>query len=258
MAKVLIQEVRPHVRLYRDPKNGIAWVEDGTSGLGYSAHSNISSTGSVRGMKNLGHWRKTARTVRSHGWIYNIDSCIVTSELDEIAREACRCGGNHDCGAAVENIRRPSGNAPHRAPPADPRKLNVFEQAQLKIARDTLRMPDAIAGVMGGMTKAQAKRLIEDMSIRRHGDAHPLAYAQEPQIRDVLRGGDPFPMLRNFYAATRKKRQQWLHALDALSFAELDKLSAIAADYGTAAGVEMKNAIVDILNMRRSQGRARR
>ena len=102
MAKELIREVRPHVRLYRDPKTGIAWVEDGTSGMGHTAHPNISATGSVRGMKNLGHWPKSARTVRSHGWIYNIDSCVVTNELDRIARDACRCGGDHDCGPKTQ------------------------------------------------------------------------------------------------------------------------------------------------------------
>lgn len=40
------------------------------------------------------------------------------------------------------------------------RELSVPEKHQLKIARDTLRMPDAMAGVMGGPTKAQAREII--------------------------------------------------------------------------------------------------
>lgn len=93
--KELIEVVRPHVKAYRDPKTGIAWVEDGTTGTGYSCHPNIDASGSVRGMKQRGHWYKSDRTVRSHGFIYNIDRCVITSDLDEIANAYCRCGGVH-------------------------------------------------------------------------------------------------------------------------------------------------------------------
>lgn len=94
--KVLLREIAPHVKLYRDAKTGIAWIEDGTCGLGYSCHSNIDSSGSVRGMKDRGYWEQKDRTIRSHGWIYNIDSLIVTSEYDEIARQHCQCGADHN------------------------------------------------------------------------------------------------------------------------------------------------------------------
>jgi hypothetical protein len=93
--KRLIQQVDEYTRLYRDDRNGIAWVEDGHTGMGHSAHPNISVTGSVRGMRALGYWPKNERVVRSHGWQYNIDRCIVTDELDELARQHCRCGGRH-------------------------------------------------------------------------------------------------------------------------------------------------------------------
>lgn len=93
--KELIEVVRPHVKLYRDPQSGIAWVEDGTTGSGHSCHPNISSSGSVRGMKDRGYWRKSDRTVRSHGFIYNIDECSVRGELDQLANDYCRCGGVH-------------------------------------------------------------------------------------------------------------------------------------------------------------------
>ena len=93
--KILLGVVRPHVRLYRDTRTGIAWVANGETGLGHSAHPNIHSTGSIRGMKHLGYWRKDARCVSSHGFIYNVDSLVVSDELDDIARQHCRCVGQH-------------------------------------------------------------------------------------------------------------------------------------------------------------------
>lgn len=96
MSKILLEVIRPHVKLYRNPRTGIAWVEDGTSGTGHSCHSNIDSSGSVSGMKSRGYWGKNDRTVRSNGWIYNIDRLSVSGELDEIARQHCRCGGVHE------------------------------------------------------------------------------------------------------------------------------------------------------------------
>ena len=45
--KQFIREIEESVNLYRDDKNGIAWIEDGRTGLGISVHANISSTGSV-------------------------------------------------------------------------------------------------------------------------------------------------------------------------------------------------------------------
>jgi hypothetical protein len=79
------------VKLYRNDETGIAWVEDGTSGTGHSAHPNISATGSITGIRNLGYWKKDERCVRSHGFIYNIDRLSVSDELDEIAAQECRC-----------------------------------------------------------------------------------------------------------------------------------------------------------------------
>ena len=66
--KQLITEVAPYVKLYRDTRTGIAWVANGTVGLGHSCHPNIDASGSVRGMKARGYWRKDDRTVRSHGF----------------------------------------------------------------------------------------------------------------------------------------------------------------------------------------------
>lgn len=93
--KVFIKTVGPYAQLYRDSKTGIAWVEDGRTGLGHSAHPNIHHTGSVYGMKRCGYWSTKDRAVRSHGFIFNIDHVVVSDEYDEIARQHCRCGGVH-------------------------------------------------------------------------------------------------------------------------------------------------------------------
>ena len=91
--KQFIREIKEHINLYRDNVNGIAWIEDGTTGNGVSVHPNIHSSGSVIGMKKLGYWGKNDRTVRSHGWIYNIDGfiCDKKDELEMIVAEECRC-----------------------------------------------------------------------------------------------------------------------------------------------------------------------
>lgn len=88
-----VREIQPHVKLYRDVKNGIAWIEDGRSGLGISVHPNISTSGSVRGMKDRGYWGKNDRIVRSHGWVYNIDRfvCNKDDELEMIVANECMC-----------------------------------------------------------------------------------------------------------------------------------------------------------------------
>ena len=92
--RTFLRMVRDHVELHRDA-SGIAWIVDTSAGIAHSAHPNIDATGSVRGMKQLGLGRKDARTVRSHGFIYNVSETAVETDLDEIARKACRCGGVH-------------------------------------------------------------------------------------------------------------------------------------------------------------------
>lgn len=44
-------------------------------------------------------------------------------------------------------------------------KLSVPEQHQLKIAKDTLKMSDIGARIMGGMTKEEARALIQRLKI---------------------------------------------------------------------------------------------
>lgn len=93
MAKQFIKEIEPYKKLYRDNKNGIAWIEDGSTGLGISVHPNIHKTGSVIGMKNLGYWDKSDRIVQSHGLKYNIDRfvCDKKNNLEMIVADECMC-----------------------------------------------------------------------------------------------------------------------------------------------------------------------
>lgn len=40
------------------------------------------------------------------------------------------------------------------------RELTVFDKHSIKIAKQTLRMPDAMVGVMGGTNKAEARAIL--------------------------------------------------------------------------------------------------
>lgn len=90
-----IRQIRENVTLHRDPKTGLAWVENGEAGIAHSCHPNISATGSVRGMRDRGYWAKDCEAVKCRGFIYNISVVVASDELDQIARDECRCGGTH-------------------------------------------------------------------------------------------------------------------------------------------------------------------
>ena len=91
--KQFVREIAEYITLYRDTNSGIAWIEDGTTGCAVSVHANIDASGSVRGMKDRGYWGKKDRTVRSHGYIYNIDKfvCDKNNELEMIVADECMC-----------------------------------------------------------------------------------------------------------------------------------------------------------------------
>jgi hypothetical protein len=92
MAKELIKELAPHIKMYRDDKSGLVWIADGTTGCGYSCHPNISITGSVSGMKSKGYWGKKDRIVRTHGFQYNVDILATgDSKYDNYIAEVCEC-----------------------------------------------------------------------------------------------------------------------------------------------------------------------
>jgi len=44
--------------------------------------------------------------------------------------------------------------------------MDVFAQHQIKIAKDTLKMPDAMVGVMGGPSKAEALEILKRYGIK--------------------------------------------------------------------------------------------
>ena len=58
---------------------------------------------------------------------------------------------------------RAGHSAYHREHRSNP---SVVQQHLIKIAKDTLRMPDAMLGVMGGMTKEQAREILRKHGIR--------------------------------------------------------------------------------------------
>lgn len=91
--KESIREIEPGVKLYRDNITGITWAEDHRTGLGVSVHPNIDETGSVSGMVSRGWWGAEDRTVRSHGWIYNIDRLAFDEKdsVEQAVAKECRC-----------------------------------------------------------------------------------------------------------------------------------------------------------------------
>jgi hypothetical protein len=91
MAKIKIKDIAPHKTLYRCSVTGVAWVENGSAGTGHSAHANIHQTGSVQGMKKSGYWKHNDRIERTNGFIYNVDTLVISDELDQIAADHCLC-----------------------------------------------------------------------------------------------------------------------------------------------------------------------
>ena len=91
MTKRLIKEIKPYIELFINDKTGIAWIENGSTGNSHSVHPNISASGSVKGMKQLGYWREEDVTKKCNGRIYNISEFVVTDELDKIVSKYCKC-----------------------------------------------------------------------------------------------------------------------------------------------------------------------
>ena len=89
--KQFIKNVTEYAKLYIDNTTGIAWIEDGSTGLGHSVHPNIDVSGSITGMKQRGYWDKTDKCIKSHGFIYNISKFVATDELDNIVADYCQC-----------------------------------------------------------------------------------------------------------------------------------------------------------------------
>lgn len=60
-------------------------IENGTAGIGHSAHPNIDASGSVKGMKKLGYWRENDITYKQGGHIYNLSSVVISDPIDALA-----------------------------------------------------------------------------------------------------------------------------------------------------------------------------
>lgn len=86
-----IYDLGGYKRLVIDGKTGIAVVQDGSTSLGHSPHSSIDTTGSVRGMKSRGYWRKRDRVYRAIGYAFNVDTYSIDDDLDQIAATHCMC-----------------------------------------------------------------------------------------------------------------------------------------------------------------------
>lgn len=93
MSKRLIKEVKAHCSLFIDDNTGIAWIENGSTGLTHSVHPNIDKTGSVTGMKRLGYWKKEDKILLSNGYHYNISKFVVGDDLDNVIADYCQCEG---------------------------------------------------------------------------------------------------------------------------------------------------------------------
>ena len=52
--------------------------------------------------------------------------------------------------------------------------MTIFEKRQLEIAKRTIKLADAVANILGGMTKEEARKIImkyEASNISKKGDA---------------------------------------------------------------------------------------
>jgi len=63
----------------------VVCIENGSAGIGHTAHPNIDVSGSVSGMKKLGYWRKEDRIIRERGHYYNMSRVSISCELDALA-----------------------------------------------------------------------------------------------------------------------------------------------------------------------------
>lgn len=64
----------------------------------------------------------------------------------------------------------PSKSNPKKRRSKRTSQLDVFAKHQVRIAQQTLRMPDAMVGVMGGMTKEQAREILRRYGISARGN----------------------------------------------------------------------------------------
>ncbi len=90
-----VLHLRDAVDLYIHMVHGVAWIEDGTTGLIHSCHPYIDGSSCLAVMHILKGWGPDDRTVESNGLLFNIDRYVVRDELDRIAAGWCICLGSH-------------------------------------------------------------------------------------------------------------------------------------------------------------------
>lgn len=98
--KTTVKIISPNKTLFRDPISGIAWVEDGSTGMRHSCHPNIDQSGSAAGMIARGTWEKHDILIKTQGFIHNASQLLSGGpepdsdlNLTAIAAEACQCRG---------------------------------------------------------------------------------------------------------------------------------------------------------------------
>ncbi len=60
-------------------------IHNGSTGNGHSAHPNIDTSGSVKGMKAIGYWGQHDVIASAHGNNYNMSKLVISDDLDKLA-----------------------------------------------------------------------------------------------------------------------------------------------------------------------------
>lgn len=107
------------------------------------------------------HSTTTAKHISKWGERHGFDMKGAAKIPQEKVDEAAQKGADPIRIGVV--VRRVPGRSHHQRNPHG-RKLTVPEQHQLKIARQTLRMSDAGARIMGGMTKEEARQIVAKLT----------------------------------------------------------------------------------------------
>lgn len=85
------------VAIYRCNRTGIARLEKtpNSTGTAQGLHPSIDGSGSIEGMKSLGHWKEGEVTERAFGFIYNINRYANRSGLEDeyysLLEKYCEC-----------------------------------------------------------------------------------------------------------------------------------------------------------------------
>lgn len=89
---MLIREIGPRVRLYRDAETGVAWIQDEKNNV-ISAHPFIGYFENIspETLVNLHIWGRSDRIVNVNGRFFNTDICDTDDKLMAITAEECRC-----------------------------------------------------------------------------------------------------------------------------------------------------------------------